>query len=90
MYFYDNGVRNALIGDFKSLNLRQDVGALWENYVISERIKHNAYHQFYGKSYFWRTQQQQEIDYLAYRSFCRLKNSKCVSIGHLQAGRDTP
>ncbi len=64
VYFYDNGVRNALIGDFKPLNLRQDVGALWENYVISERIKYNAYHQFYGKSYFWRTQQQQEIDYI--------------------------
>ena len=64
IYFYDNGVRNALIGDFKPLNLRQDVGVLWENYIISERIKHNAYNQFYGKSYFWRTQQQQEIDYI--------------------------
>ena len=64
VYFYDNGVRNALIGDFKPLNLRQDTDALWENYIISERIKHNAYHQFYGKSYFWRTQQQQEIDYI--------------------------
>ena len=64
VYFYDNGVRNALLGDFKPLNLRNDVGSLWENYVISERIKHNAYHPFYGKSYFWRTQQQQEIDYL--------------------------
>lgn len=64
VYFYDNGVRNALIGDFKPLNLRQDTGALWENYIISERIKHNAYHHFYGKSYFWRTQQQQEIDYI--------------------------
>ena len=64
VYFYDNGIRNALIGDFKPLNLRTDTGALWENYIISERLKHNAYHQFYGKSYFWRTQQQQEIDYL--------------------------
>lgn len=64
IYFYDNGVRNALIGDFKPLSLRQDVGALWENFIISERIKHNAYHQFYGNSYFWRTQQQQEIDYI--------------------------
>ena len=64
VFFYDNGIRNALIGDFKPLNLRQDAGALWENYLISERRKHNAYHQFYGKSYFWRTQQQQEIDYL--------------------------
>ncbi len=64
VYFYDNGVRNALIGDYKPLALRTDTGALWENYVISERMKHNAYNGFYGKSYFWRTQQQQEVDYL--------------------------
>ena len=64
IYFYDNGVRNALLGDFKPLQLRQDAGALWENYLVSERIKHNAYSLFYGKSHFWRTQQQQEIDYL--------------------------
>lgn len=64
IYFYDNGVRNALIGDYKPLALRNDTGALWENYVISERLKHNAYSGFYGKSYFWRTQQQQEVDYL--------------------------
>lgn len=64
IYFYDNGVRNALIGDYKPLALRTDTGALWENYVIAERLKHNAYNIFYGKSYFWRTQQQQEIDYI--------------------------
>lgn len=64
IYFYDNGVRNALLGDFKPLQLRQDAGALWENYLVSERIKHNTYSLFYGKSHFWRTQQQQEIDYL--------------------------
>ncbi len=64
IYFYDNGVRNALIGDYKSLDLRNDTGALWENYVISERMKHNSYNVFYGKSYFWRTQQQQEVDYI--------------------------
>lgn len=64
IYFWDNGVRNALIGEYKNLALRQDVGALWENYLVSERMKHNAYSQFYGHSYFWRTQQQQEIDYL--------------------------
>lgn len=64
VYFYDNGIRNALIGDFKSVNLRQDIGALWENFVLSERLKRNNYHQFYGSSYFWRTQQQQEIDYI--------------------------
>ena len=64
IYFWDNGVRNAVIGDFKALGLRTDVGALWENYVISERLKHNAYSSFYGKSYFWRTQLQQEVDYV--------------------------
>ena len=64
IYFWDNGVRNAIIGDFKSLGLRPDVGALWENYVISERLKHNAYNSFYGKSHFWRTQLQQEVDYV--------------------------
>lgn len=64
IYFYDNGVRNALIGDFKPLQLRQDAGSLWENYLVSERLKHNSYSLFYGKSYFWRTQHQQEIDYI--------------------------
>ncbi len=64
IYFCDNGVRNALIGDYKPLALRTDTGALWENYLISERMKHNAYNAFYGKSYFWRTQQQQEVDYI--------------------------
>lgn len=64
IYFYDNGVRNAILGDFKSLQLRQDTGALWENYLVSERVKHNSYSLFYGKSYFWRTQQQQVVDYL--------------------------
>ncbi len=64
IYFYDNGIRNAILGDFKQLNLRNDTGALWENYLVSERIKHNSYSLFYGKNYFWRTQQQQEIDYI--------------------------
>lgn len=64
IYFYDNGVRNAILGDFKPLQLRQDAGALWENYLVSERLKHNSYSLFYGKSYFWRTQQQQEVDYI--------------------------
>lgn len=64
IYFYDNGIRNAIIGDFKPTQLRNDTGALWENYLVSERLKHNTYNLFYGKSYFWRTQQQQEIDYL--------------------------
>jgi uncharacterized protein len=62
IYFYDNGIRNAIVGNFKSLEFRQDVGALWENFMISERIKLLKYKQWYGRSYFWRTYQQQEID----------------------------
>jgi predicted AAA+ superfamily ATPase len=61
-YFYDNGVRNAVLQMFSPLNLRQDVGALWENFVVSERLKFNRYNMNFVKSYFWRTQTQQEID----------------------------
>ncbi len=64
IYFYDNGVRNALISNFKPLALRNDKGALWENYLISERMKRIQYSLGYSKSYFWRTTQQQEIDYI--------------------------
>lgn len=64
VYFYDNGVRNAIINNFSPLALRTDVGALWENFIISERIKYNHYHGIYVNSYFWRTRAQQEIDYI--------------------------
>lgn len=64
IYFYDTGIRNALIGNFNPLNLRQDVGALWENYFISERQKYLQFKGFYGNKYFWRTRSQSEIDYL--------------------------
>jgi len=64
VYFYDNGIRNAVIGHFSFISNRNDVGALWENYLVSERKKLNSYQGFYGSSYFWRTQQQQEIDYI--------------------------
>lgn len=64
VYFYDNGIRNAVIQNFSPLGLRQDTGALWENFIISERIKANHYAGRYAKSYFWRTTQQQEIDYI--------------------------
>lgn len=64
VYFYDNGIRNAIIQNFAPLSLRQDTGALWENFFISERIKANHYAGYYVKSYFWRTTQQQEIDYI--------------------------
>jgi uncharacterized protein len=64
IYFYDNGIRNAVISQFNPLNLRQDTGALWENLMISERKKRNEYHRDYCNTYFWRTTRQQEIDYL--------------------------
>lgn len=61
-YFYDNGVRNSLIQNFNALNLRDDVGQLWENYLVSERMKTNHYHNRLVNSYFWRTYDQKEID----------------------------
>lgn len=64
VYFYDNGIRNAVLGNYTPIDLRTDVGALWENFVISERQKFNKLRGFYGKSYFWRTTQQQEVDYI--------------------------
>ncbi len=64
IYFFDNGIRNAVLSNFAPLALRTDVGALWENYLVSERLKRNAYAGSYAKSYFWRTQTQQEIDYV--------------------------
>lgn len=64
IYFYDNGIRNAIIGNYAVLELRTDKGALWENFLISERFKTLQYNYFYGHRYFWRTTQQQEIDYV--------------------------
>ena len=61
-YFYDNGIRNALIGAFNPLSVRQDVGALWENYLISERVKKNFNENSDKELYFWRTYDGQEID----------------------------
>jgi predicted AAA+ superfamily ATPase len=62
IYFYDCGIRNAIINDFKLLNSRNDVGALWENYIIAERMKFLRYNNNDAIQYFWRTTQQQEID----------------------------
>lgn len=64
IYFYDNGVRNALINNFQPMSLRNDVGALWENFLISERKKYNEYKRLFVNTYFWRTHTQQEIDYI--------------------------
>ena len=66
-YFYDNGIRNALIANFNSLNLRNDHGALWENYIISERIKFLSYNNIHANCFFWRTYNQQEIDWIEER-----------------------
>ena len=61
-YFYDNGIRNELIRNYNPLNLRNDIGQLWENYLMSERMKINAYLKRRVNTYFWRTYDQQEID----------------------------
>lgn len=63
-YFYDNGIRNAIISNFSRLDSRTDVGALWENYLASERIKYQNYTQKLVTNYFWRTYDQQELDWL--------------------------
>lgn len=64
IYFWDNGIRNSLIKNFNPLSLRNDTGALWENYLITERMKYLQYSKKYANCYFWRTTQQQEIDYI--------------------------
>lgn len=63
-YFLDNGIRNALVSDLRSLATRQDVGELWENYLVTERIKNLQAQQRWVNYYFWRTYDQQEIDWL--------------------------
>ena len=64
IYFYDNGIRNMIINNLNLFDLRNDKGALWENFLISERIKLQSYHQLYTNNYFWRTVQKQEIDFV--------------------------
>jgi predicted AAA+ superfamily ATPase len=64
IYFYDTGIRNALITNFNSLQSRNDKGSLWENFMISEKLKMNQAVGIDVKSFFWRTSQQQEIDYI--------------------------
>lgn len=67
VYFYDNGIRNAIIANFTPPGLRTDTGALWENFMVSERRKSVGYYDWHCNSFFWRTAQQQEIDYLEER-----------------------
>jgi len=64
VYFYDNGIRNAILAAFQPLDLRNDVGALWENFLIGERRKKLEYNREWSNGYYWRTIQQQEIDYI--------------------------
>jgi predicted AAA+ superfamily ATPase len=64
IYFWDNGIRNAIIEDFSYTSNRRDIGALWENFIISERMKNNAFLQRNVKSYFWRNYNQAEVDYI--------------------------
>lgn len=66
-YFYDNGIRNVLIANFAPLTLRADVGELWENYCLAERLKFQHYTDLTVNSYFWRTYQQQEMDWVEER-----------------------
>lgn len=64
IYFYDNGIRNALIVNFSQVENRTDMGALWENFAIAERLKYISYNNIWRNSWFWRTKDQNEIDYI--------------------------
>lgn len=64
IYFYDVGIRNAVIKNWNPIGLRQDTGSLWENFLIVERMKHKSYNGLLTNDYFWRTQAQQEIDFI--------------------------
>lgn len=66
-YFYDNGVRNALIANVNRLELRNDIGDLWENYLVSERLKYQSYNRMVVNNYFWRNYNQQEVDWVEER-----------------------
>jgi len=66
-YFLDNGIRNAVIANFNPVHARNDIGALWENYMISERLKYQSYKRISSNNYFWRTYEQQEINWVEER-----------------------
>lgn len=66
-YFYDNGIRNAIIMQFNNPGMRNDTGQLWENFLINERLKYLSYKKMFVNRYFWRTYQQKEIDYIEER-----------------------
>jgi predicted AAA+ superfamily ATPase len=66
-YFYDNGIRNTLVANLNPLGLRNDTGSLWENFIISERIKFQEYQNVLSNNFFWRTYDKQEIDWIEER-----------------------
>lgn len=66
-YFYDNGIRNALINNFNHIGIRDDVGMLWENYIVMERLKKQSYDEILSHNYFWRTYDQKEVDWVEER-----------------------
>lgn len=66
-YFYDNGIRNALIANVNTLELRNDQGQLWENYLVTERLKYQSYKGMLVNNYFWRSYSQQEVDWVEER-----------------------
>lgn len=66
-YFYDTGIRNAVINNFNPINLRNDIGMIWENFLIMERIKKQHYTNIFANNYFWRTYTQKEIDFVEER-----------------------
>lgn len=66
-YFLDNGIRNAIIANFNALDIRDDIGKLWENFLVVERLKKQSYNQLYSNNYFWRTWDQKEIDWVEER-----------------------
>jgi len=66
-YFLDNGIRNAVIANFNDLETRNDVGQLWENFLISERLKNQEYQSIHTNNYFWRTWDKKEIDWVEMR-----------------------
>lgn len=66
-YFYDNGIRNAIVSNFNDLELRNDIGKLWENFLVIERLKLQKYKKLYANNYFWRTWEKQEVDWIEER-----------------------
>lgn len=87
-YFYDNGVRNAIIANYNNLNLRDDVGRLWENFLVIERLKTQEYRKVYANNYFWRTWDQKEIDWVEEREGRLFGYEFTFSAGKKPAPRD--